>query len=69
MAEAVSFLLNQIKEKCLPSVIGDSFNDGGMICRFRGYVMTAASEEVKKYAANSFDSVADCIDCLRSFPD
>ena len=29
----------------------------------------AASEEVKKYAANSFDSVADCIDCLRSFPD
>ena len=68
-AEAVSFLLNQIKEKCLPSVIGDSFNDVGMICRFRGYAMTAASEEVKKYAANSFDSVADCIDCLRSFPD
>ena len=68
-AEAVSFLLKQLHWTGRISVIGDSFNDVGMIRRFSGYAVAAASEEIKRQAEASFESVAECIDFLRNRTD
>lgn len=44
--------------------IGDNFNDVTMIENFNGYVVSHASEFIKKHAKGEFETVADMINTL-----